>query len=137
MSYQVPPRDALLQQSMTDYTPSYEYSGHQDDAVIIQKGPAKGGFVRRIIAQPDSGLFSVDETNAMTFNSTAPGLIEGDPQSGCVVVNFSDRTDFYGMEAQSSEDGSMQNLRYIINEAKRAEGRLFTSKILALLVYSC
>lgn len=111
--------------SSNDYEHSY---GYEDQDIEVQVLPTKANFKRKTITH-NTELISVNEQEEDAWDANVYAQ-EVSPRSGGVIVNFSEKSSLLGMSYPGPEDGSLHSLKYIINEAKRAEGHLFPSKSL-------
>jgi len=127
MSYQIPPQNPSSPNNNLDPDQFYEYSNQADDQVSIEQILSNTGFKRRAIVhqspeQPGSAEKALNTEGNRSING------EGSPRSSEFVVNVSETPAFMGMSYSGGDDGALSDLKFIINEAKKSEGRLFGSK---------
>ena len=129
MQYQIPPQSPSSPNIVIEQIHTYDYS-NQEEPFVYQQAPAKNGFKRRTIPQQSSGVGVNQEhtEDAWYHNPSTNSLQEGSPDSKALVVDVHERTGSLGISYQSPEDGSLQNLKFIISQAKQAENNLFSSK---------
>jgi len=134
MSYQIPPQNPSSPNNNPDSDQIYEYANQIDDSSNIEEILSNTGFKRRVIAHqsPEQPLSAEKQLNT-EGNRSLTG--DGSPRSGELIVNVSETPAFMGMSYSGGDEGALLDLKFIINEAKKSEGRIFGSKDLKYVKY--
>jgi len=129
MSYQIPSQNPSTPPNDSNGDQDYEYAPKSEEPVFTQ---SKHGFKRRAINHQNNNQQSIETTDnnedvliVETQNQIVFG--EGSPRSAELIVDVSEKSGYMGMSYPGGDDSGMFNLRYIINEAKRSEGRMYES----------
>ena len=126
MSYQIPSQNPSTSPNDTNPDQDYEYAPKSDEPIFIQN---KQGFKRRAINSQNNNPPTIEtnerDDNALIVEPQKDVFTEGSPRSAELIVDVSEKSGYMGMSYPGGDDSGMFNLRYIISEAKRSEGRFY------------
>lgn len=126
MSYQIPSQNPSTPPNDMNTDQDYEYAPKSDEPVFIQN---KQGFKRRAINSQNNNLQPLEtnekDDNVFIVEAQNAVFTEGSPRSAELIVDVSEKSGYMGMSYPGADDSGMFNLRAIINEAKRSEGRFY------------
>jgi len=128
MSYQIPSQNPSTPPDDTNTDQDYEYAPKSDEPVFIQNTQ---GFKRRAINSQNNNQPTIEtdenDDNVLVVDAPQPVFTDGSPRSVELIVDVSEKSGYMGMSYPGADDNGMFNLRAIINEAKRSEGRFYGS----------
>jgi len=130
MSYQIPSQNPSSPPNDTNVDQDYEYTPKSEEPTIPQ---SKHGFKRRAINPQNNNQQSLEindkDENVLVVEAQRDVFTEGSPRSAELIVDVSEKSGYMGMSYPGGDDSGMFNLRLIINEAKRSEGRLYENEM--------